>query len=87
MDAIYKYKLNNNKHSLIEMPVGAEIIKCDVQNEIITLWAIVDKDNIEETETRYFHIIATGEYFDKSRLQHIETVFIGPYVWHVFEEY
>ena len=87
MSVIHKYQLGNSKHTLIETPIGAEIIKCDVQNEIITLWACVDENNLEEKEIRLFHILATGEHFDKSRLQYIDSVFIGPYVWHVFEEY
>lgn len=81
---IWKFPLELMSKQVVPMPVGAKIIKAAVQHERVTLWAIVDPK--DEVLGRGIVIVPTGGDFDDAGLTFIETVFAGPYVWHVFEQ-
>jgi hypothetical protein len=72
---IYKYKLEE----IMQLPKGIQILKVGVQNNEIYIWGIV---NSEETEIRHFRVIGTGR---DTVGKYLDTVFVGPYVWHIFE--
>ena len=87
MKTIYKYQLNTPiSVQGIEMPKGAEIIKVGNQFDLITIWAIVDTEAEKElVEINVFgrgHEMYTNE---KTERQYLDSVFIGPLVWHVFK--
>ena len=66
----------------VMVPVGAEIVHAEVQNENPVLWAVVDPQ--EQLELRTFRIVGTGHYFDHA-LRYVGTVHIEPFVWHIME--
>jgi hypothetical protein len=85
---IYKYELSKSDCQNISMPIGAEILTCQAQNQIPCIWALVDPK--AETEIRTFEIYGTGhpvlsdmgtsrKYISTFQLQG------GLLVFHVFE--
>lgn len=82
---VYKYQLNRSLESILELPKGAEVLKVDVQNESICLWALVDPN--AQTETRTFEVFGTGHQMDECKRRFINTFFVhgGQYVFHAFE--
>lgn len=85
---IWKFEIDSPSKLGIEMPIGAEILTVQVQNETPCIWALV---NPEETKMkRYFEIYGTGMgiYCDMG----IDRKYIGTFqlnsgalVFHVFE--
>ena len=60
MRKIYKYDLNyHSVPELVRLPVGAEIIDFQIQNDAFKLWALVDPKAKEEK--RVFVIAMTGQ--------------------------
>ena len=82
---VYKYGISRSGITRVEMPGEAYIIKAAIQKDNIFIWALVD---LEDTDKDYhdFVVLATGEEVDY-RLDHIDTIQEGPYMWHVFEVY
>jgi len=86
---IYKYDLASRGHIGaigIDLPLAAKLLSVKMQNDRITLWAIVDPDI--GTETRRFWVLGTGWEIPKEvALEPLDTV-IDPlgYVWHIFVE-
>jgi len=86
MEAILKYKLEVKDEQVLPMPVGAEILTIQNQNNVITLWAKVVLG--AESVSRTFRIVGTGNQVEQGffdTLQFLDTVQVGPMVWHVFE--
>lgn len=85
MPKIYKYQFDISGIVTIEMPVGAQVLSFDTQNNTPTLWALVEPK--ADIEKRTFYIFGTGrdvpDNFDGS--DHIGTVQIDGMVWHLFE--
>ena len=84
---IWKYTLDVYD-SAIEMPIGAEVLTVQSQNNIPCLWALVNP--LAEKEKRYFEVFGTGHnvYCDMG----IERMYIGTFqidsgslVFHLFE--
>lgn len=61
MKAIYKYSLPVQEKHQIELPKGAQIIRCEDVDGLFFLWAIVDTDPDAEKETRYLEFYKTGQ--------------------------
>lgn len=87
MITVWKYPLRANV-SEIELPEGAQILHVHGQQNIPTLWALVDP--AEPAETHRIVALATGEQFhgERESLSYIGTVhqFGGDLVWHIFRE-
>ena len=96
MKTIYKYVLDTACNVVVapkipytmELPKGAVIFSCGLQNNKICVWAKVDHNQTERVEVE-FYIFGTGwpipDEIDNS-LQFIGTVMIsdGLYVYHIF---
>lgn len=85
MTTIWKFPLSDETTAL-EMPAGASILRVDVQDGSVFLWAMVDTD--APKETRFFLFYGTGyEIKDADRLKFLNTFFVkgGVYVFHAFE--
>jgi hypothetical protein len=82
MRVIYKYELART----IQLPIDSQVLKVGIQNGIIQIWVLVDP-NQKETSQRNFEIIGTGHSFEFDYLTHtyIDSVFDGPFVWHIWE--
>ena len=72
---IYKYQITQ-RHQELEMPIGSEIIAFKNQNNIPTIWALVNNDS--DYEKRNFTLYNTGE-----ELLDIKNGFVGTY-WGTF---
>ena len=87
--SIYKYQLEVTDTQKIELPVGAEILTVQTQNEIPCLWTLVDPNGIEK-ETRIIEVFGTGHpvgYDMGVSRKYISTFQLrgGQLVFHVFE--
>lgn len=58
---IFKYKLDFNKKGKdsIELPIDAEILSCELQDDEIRIWVLINPIE-EKTEVRFFEIFGTG---------------------------
>ena len=88
METVYKYKLSKDLKQTIEMPVGAQILTCQIQHGVPVIWAKVNS-KIISTESRTFILAETGGEIEQyySELKYISTIqlFEGAYILHVFE--
>jgi hypothetical protein len=82
MRVIYKYELTQT----IQLPIDSRVLKVGMQNGIMQMWVLVDP-NQKETSQRNFEIIGTGHSFEFDYLTHtyIDSLFDGPFVWHIWE--
>ena len=81
MKTIYKYTLDSQDCTL-QLPKGAEILTVELQNQIPTLWALVNPMTV--TEERHICIVGTGWQVEDN-MKYITTYIDGYFVWHVFE--
>lgn len=87
MRTIFKYPLTHPR-TVVELPVGAEVISAAAQKETVCIWVVVDSS--AKTEERTFEVFMTGEGVpdcqnDEERV-FVSTVFIDWIVGHVFEK-
>ena len=84
---IWKFKLEVTDGQSIPMPIGAEILTVQTQNDQPCLWALVDPN--AEVENRYIEIFGTGHpVADKGIWRKYISSFQkrdGRLVFHVFE--
>lgn len=81
MKTVYKYHITHD--GVHQLPIGAEILTVGMQDDRITMWALIDSD--AELETRVFAAHGTGWQIEDSNIKFISTIFDGDYVWHLFE--
>lgn len=81
---VFKYVLPLRHASLVEMPLGADILSIQDQRGDLTLWALVNS-NEQQTVVREFTVVGTGHLFKAHGHRHVASVQQGAYVWHVFE--
>lgn len=86
--AIYKYKVAPVSHSVVRVPIGAELLHVRVQHNALYIWALVEPDQ-KEMESKIFRIVGTGKPIEEPRelLHYWGTFFIdnGGITYHVFE--
>jgi len=82
MKVVYKYRATERT----QMAGGAKILKVAFQDDVLCVWAEVE-DALPRppNELRCFVTMATGERFNDEGLTFLETVFIGPFVFHIYE--
>ena len=83
MKTIHKYTIGVIQNCPVQMPVNAKVLHVDMQNSMLTLWALVDLSN--KIENRYFSVYGTGHEILKEGC-YIGTVNDGTFVWHIFED-
>lgn len=81
MKTVYKYHITYD--GVLQLPIGAEILTVGMQDDRITMWALIDSD--AELEIRVFAVYGTGWQIQEPNVKFISTVFDGAYVWHLFE--
>lgn len=86
MQKIYKYELDNALEQKLLLPIGADILDVDMQDEKIILWAIVDVD-AQVYEIRQIHMFYTGHECHMGNYTHLATLQNNGIVKHVFEEH
>jgi hypothetical protein len=45
MKTIYKYKLEFKDAQLIQMPIDSEVLSCQMQNNELMIWALIESTN------------------------------------------
>ena len=86
MRAIWKYPLKITSEQAITMPIDSTILSVADQNGTLCLWACVNTQEVG-VEERTIEIVGTGHPFEaRNSLNHLGTVVMGAFVWHVFEE-
>ena len=82
MKTIYKYPLMIKDLQIVMMHSPGEILKVGSQNGQVCIWALADSDApIIECKIA---ICGTGLSCPYPIEQHLGTVIIGGFVWHVF---
>jgi hypothetical protein len=84
MTVVFKYPLAITDVQTVEMYSGASILDCQLQDDRIMMWCLVDPTRGTFKTTIY--IFATGEPIDIWPLDFIATVQRKGNVWHVFRE-
>jgi len=85
MKKIFKYKITPYLKNEIEMPIGAEVLCVQTQNNEPHIWAMVDFN--AELEKRIFWVIPTGNLIEPEASRYVGTFQIdnGNLVFHLFE--
>lgn len=79
---IHKHYLQHNTKVSIGMPIGSEVIKCELRGKTPCLWIL--RPDTGAATVRHFQIFGTGwEIPDNAK--HIDTFMDDRFVWHVFE--
>ena len=70
---------------LVRLPRGAHVLSAGAQGQSVMIWAEIDPG--AEMVVRRFPVYGTGHKIDNTdaSLHFIGTVFMGPFVWHVFD--
>ncbi len=81
---IWKFPLDIEQDvALVEAPAEAQALSVQVQDGQTVVWMKVDPN--EPTVSHYFRVIGTGD--DVVHVgRFIDTVQVGGYVWHIFED-
>jgi hypothetical protein len=80
---IFKYPLKTGTNEL-ELPVGSLILDVICQNKTLTMYVMVN--DTEDKVTRTIQVFGTGWVLPEENLEYINTVDVGIFVWHVFEQ-
>jgi hypothetical protein len=83
MKKVFKYDVSLEDTFTVKMPIGAEMLYTQAQNDIPRLWALVDTDKKEQEYK--FRLAGTGHPIDDSLvLKYIGTLQIYG-VFHLFQ--
>lgn len=80
---VWKYQFPKASKAAFEIPSHAIILRADMQDGTLCLWALVEPLN--DKETREFSVVGTGHPVPPFS-DFVDTVMDAPFVWHVFEE-
>jgi hypothetical protein len=85
MKKIFKYPLHVTDHQAVPMPFNANIVSAglDAYGQLC-VWAIVE--TTAESKPVHIRIVGTGNPMPEVPMLFIDTVVMGSFVWHVFEE-
>ena len=83
---IYKYSFPVDEDTIIAMPKDSEILMLGSQAPgLISIWAQHDYPT-QENDLRKFIVRGTGHPTpSKEEATYLDSVFDGPFVWHVFD--
>lgn len=92
MKTVFKYPFTIENRVVLDLPVGAQVLKFDDQNGTPCAWALVDPEEKQRIQKTYF-IFGTGHslrYEDAADIseiiEYVDTFqqYDGRLVWHVF---
>ena len=84
MNVIYKYFISTRQLTILELPKDSKLLRVADQHGEVTLW--IEQTSPEDTilfQQRRFLVYATGEPYNPVGKQHVGTVLVGDYVWHL----
>jgi hypothetical protein len=82
MRTIYKYPLVVGYNG-ISLPLGAEVVHIAEQYGQLQMW--VEHDLNRPLTQRQFNVYGTGHWIHNDNEQHLATVIVDDFVWHVYE--
>ena len=82
---VYKYPIPIEDEFNLELPIGAKILKIELQGNHPNIWALVNSEN--ENQKRSFRFAGTGHSLPEKELNYIGSVHMnsGQLVFHLFE--
>lgn len=80
---IHKYPFEIADVSYVEIPKYGTILDVAVQDGVPCIWALVDTKH--PLVRRQLRIYDTGHEVDSKYFQHLATLHMPPFVWHVFD--
>ena len=88
---IFKYSVPRSSNQVLPvlLPEDAKILRVGFQDRGLRLWAShpLETPSKKESERKnckaYVKLVATGEVFNSSQYKYLDTIFEGPYVWHI----
>jgi hypothetical protein len=85
MNAVWKFELDTDDYSKIDLPVGAKPLTVQDQKGHVQMWCLVDP-NETVYETRTFRLAGTGHPISEN-VEYIGTfqLYSGSFVGHLFE--
>jgi hypothetical protein len=84
MQTIWKYELKDD--IVLPLPSTARVLSVGAQGDTMVLWALLDKDEAVQGGRR-FKVYGMGwDISAYASLAFVGTVFVGPAVYHVFED-
>lgn len=90
MEKIFKYPLRITDSQVVHLPVKAQILTIQNQQEQVMLWAKVDPQEIlhEDLLPRKIFMFGTGHEINEDALMYISTIQLhgGNLVFHLFEK-
>lgn len=83
--AVWKYRMPDpGEKAWVWMPAGARLLHVAMQSDEITAWALVNP--LAPVARRTFATVGTGHPVPAETPEHVGTVLVGGFVWHVFAE-
>jgi len=79
----YKYALNNSLEPNLRIPCGARFLHIGVQGTTVCIWCLVDP--MAPLDVVLLNVYGTGDVVTDPPETYLGTVFVGPFVWHVFD--
>ena len=82
---IWKFKLEHERTQIVKMPLKSEIMDIQMQEDVITMWALCDPDT-KEIEVK-INMYGTGWETHSNNMikdDYLATVQQGGLVWHFF---
>jgi len=88
MISIWKFILDRPSNFFgeftVKMPTGSKPLSAGLQGDTLCIWAEVNTD--AEMIDKQFIIIGTGKELTGEEGSFIDTIFQGPFVWHVYQK-
>lgn len=83
MQTIYKQQLELTDKQNITIPLDSRFLSVQIQHGSICIWYLLNKEQKETTDLT-IHIYGTGHPIEEQVGTYLDTVQMGPLVWHVF---
>lgn len=80
---VFKYSVPVAGINSVPMPQGAKILRDGEQGGKMFVWALVDETRAHEN--RQLFVCGTGWEMPVGPFDYLGTVFVGPFVWHIWE--
>jgi hypothetical protein len=81
MNIIYKYMLPLSAVTTIKLPDSFSVVLVGEQQGAVYVWIEMDAES--KVSDYSFHVFGTGQPIP-SNYQHLGSVIINPFVWHVY---
>lgn len=82
---IYKYILEVSEQQTLTIPRNSKLLLIAVQDGRICAWLEVQEEESLNPDFAWtVYIVGTGRQVPHEATQHIGTVQMGPYVWHLY---